>query len=353
MKALCFYDIEDIRYEEKQEPVITKETDVIIEVKFAGICGSDLSRYRKLGPLTPGNIFGHECAGKVVEIGNLVSEVQVGDDVAICPAMTCGECEACRSGYYAACDKLLVIGAKEPGGFAKYVKLPQENVLKLSSNITYKEAAFVEPSAVVLHGFFKTNIQPGKSVAVYGCGTIGLLAVQWAKIFGAEKVYAIDLDKKKLALASELGADVTVHPNDNESTYEQLMHVTNNIGVDLAIEAAGSAKTSAEIFGAPKKGGEVLFLGIPYSDINMSRFYFERIVRQELSVYGSWNAVSAPFPGREFDTTLHFLKEKKLLVEPLISHCVPLNMGPEMFHKITNGEESAVKVMFDLEKADQ
>src|SRR5699024_2616294 len=212
------------------------------------------------------NIYGHECSGVVEEIGNNVSNVQVGDRVAVCPQLKCGECEACKSGYFAACPRLLVIGAKVPGGFASYTKIPAENLLILPENVTLEEAALIEPSSVVLHGLFQTKLQPGKTVAIYGCGTIGLLTCQWAKLFGAEKVVAIDLDLAKLELAKELGADEVITPEEGTSTYSKLMELTKDEGVDLAIEAAGSAQTSEEVLAAPKKGGEVLFLGIPYSD---------------------------------------------------------------------------------------
>ncbi|MFD1064911.1 galactitol-1-phosphate 5-dehydrogenase [Oceanobacillus locisalsi] len=350
MEALTFYGMEDLRYEQREKPVLQKEDEVIIEVKYAGICGSDLSRYKKIGPLTPGNIFGHECSGVVTETGRKVTNVQAGDRVAVCPQLPCGKCEACQSGYFAACPDLLVIGAKKPGCFASFTKMPAENVLILPDHVSFEEAALIEPSSVVLHGLFQTRMQPGKTVAVFGCGNIGLLACQWAKLFGADKVVAIDIDADKLQLAQELGADEIIQPDKSVSTYAQLMQLTNDAGVDLAMEAAGSVQTSEEVFAAPKKGGEVLFLGIPYSDIMLKRFYFERIVRQELTVRGAWNAVSAPFPGREFTTTLQFLREGKLKTKPMISHYLPLQEGPDIFHKITSGKEKAMKVLFEVGK---
>jgi L-iditol 2-dehydrogenase len=347
MESLCLYGIQDLRYEESPQPTIEQNDEVIIRVRNAGICGSDISRYKKLGPVTPGNIWGHEYAGEVVEFSDNITDLHVGARVAICPALYCGKCEYCRSGYIAACPDLLVTGAKVPGGFATYVKVPRENVICIPDSVSFEEAAFVEPSAVALHGLYKTNLQPGYSVAVMGCGTIGLLAIQWAKIFGAEIVYAIDIEKEKLTIANQVGADVLINPKDG-NTFEQIMTFTNRSGVDLAVEAAGSPYTSSQIFALPKKGGEVVFLGIPYGDVLIERFYFERIVRQELKVYGSWNAVSSPFPGREFHTTIHHMNTGQLQVKPLISHRVPLKRGPEMFERIISNKEVFTKVMFEL-----
>ncbi|MGE6719886.1 galactitol-1-phosphate 5-dehydrogenase [Peribacillus frigoritolerans] len=347
MESLCFYGIQDLRYEESPPPTIEQNDEVIIRVRNAGICGSDISRYKKLGPVTPGNIWGHEYAGEVVEFSDNVTDLHVGARVAVCPALYCGKCEYCRSGYFAACPELLVTGAKVPGGFASYVKVPRENVICIPDSVSFEEAAFVEPSAVALHGLFKTNMQPGYSVAVMGCGTIGLLVIQWAKIFGAERVYAIDIEKEKLTLAKQVGADVLINPKDR-NTFEQIMTFTNGHGVDLAVESAGSPITSAQIFALPKKGGEVVFMGIPYADVPIDRFYFERIVRRELHVYGSWNAISSPFPGREFHATIPCMNTGKLQVKPLISHRVPLEMGPEMFERIISNKEVFTKVMFEL-----
>src|SRR5690606_37626601 len=192
----------------------------------------------------------------------------------------------CRKGELSRCKKLTVIGARHPGAYAEYVKLPAENIVPLPDNVDFDTAALIEPSSVVAHGYYRTRIQPGAEVAVMGCGSIGLLAVQWAIIFGAKKVYAIDIDDKKLELAKQLGADVTIN-SLQAPPHETLLELTNGRGVDLAVESAGSPITSAQVFALPRKGGEVVFLGIPYADINIERFYFEKIVRSELTVYGS------------------------------------------------------------------
>lgn len=346
LKALNLYGVEDLRFEENTpKPVIEDLNDVIIKVKSVGICGSDTSRYRKLGPYVEGMTFGHEFAGEVIEIGKGVTNVKVGDRVAGCPAFVCGECDYCMKGEPARCEKLSVIGAYRPGAYAEYTKLPATHVIPLPDTVDFDTAAMVEPSAVVAHGFYRTTIQPGAEVAIMGVGSIGLLAVQWAKIFGAKKVYAIDIDDKKLAIAKELGADVTINSLEKPA-HEQILEHTNGRGVDLAVESAGSPITSAQVFALPRKGGEVVFMGIPYADINIERFFFEKIVRNELTVYGSWNAISAPFPGKEWSSTIHYMSTGQIKSAPMISHRLPLKEGPATFQKITNREMDSVKVIF-------
>ncbi|ASN04573.1 galactitol-1-phosphate 5-dehydrogenase [Virgibacillus necropolis] len=345
MRSLNLYGKQDIRFEESSEPVIENANDVIIKVKAVGICGSDISRYNKLGPYVEGMTFGHEFAGEVVRVGSEVDGIKVGDRVAGCPTFYCGRCASCQKGELSRCEELTVIGARHPGAYAEYVKLPAENVIPLPETVDYDTAAMVEPSAVVVHGFYRTSMQPGAEVAVMGCGNIGLLAIQWAKIFGAKKVYAIDIDDSKLEIAKEVGADVLINSLEFPA-HEQILTHTDGKGVDVAIESAGSPVTSAQVFALPKKGGEVVFMGIPYADITIERFYFEKIVRNELTVLGSWNAISSPFPGKEWSTTIHYMSTGQLNVKPIITHRLHLAEGPETFDNIISRKGSYGKVLF-------
>lgn len=345
MRTLNLYDEQDIRFEESQKPVIETGNDVIIKVKSVGICGSDISRYKKLGPYVEGMTFGHEFSGKVTAVGEYVIGIKRGDRVTGCPAFYCGKCKSCQKGELSRCENLHVIGAWRPGSYAEYVKLPAENVIHLPDNVDYDTAAMVEPSSVVAHGFYKTSIRPGAEVAIMGCGNIGLLAVQWAKIFGAKMVYAIDLDDTKLEIAKEVGADFLINSAE-KPPHEQIAEYTESKGVDLAIESAGSPITSEQVFALPKKGGEVVFMGIPYADITIERFYFERIVRNELRVLGSWNAISSPFPGKEWSSSVHYMSTNQINVKPMISHRLKLEEGPETFDNLINHKGKYVKVMF-------
>ncbi|PXW86718.1 L-iditol 2-dehydrogenase [Streptohalobacillus salinus] len=345
MKSLKLYGKRDIRYEEATKPAIEKQDDVIVKVKAVGICGSDISRYMKLGPYEEGMIFGHEFSGVVEKVGRAVVQLKPGDRVTGCPALYCGKCESCKKSEYARCEKLTVIGSTYPGAFAEYVKLPAENFVKIPADVDFDAASMVEPSSVVIHGLYKTMMHPGAEVAIMGSGNIGLLAVQWANIFGAKKIYAIDIDNEKLAIAKALGASATINPKDGP-VHEQLMTLTEGRGVDVAVEAAGSIVTSAQVFSLCKKGGSVVFLGIPYGDVNVERFYFEKIVRNELKVYGSWNAISAPFPGKEWETSLQFMASGQLKVDGLITHRLSLKEGPEIFEQIANKVPGIGKVIF-------
>ncbi|EIA20495.1 galactitol-1-phosphate 5-dehydrogenase [Listeria fleischmannii] len=345
MKALKLYGKRDLRYEEADMPVIEKPDEVLLKVKAVGVCGSDISRYSKLGPYISGMIWGHEFSGEVIDTGSEVTNVKKGDRIAGCPALYCGECEYCKKSEFARCEKLTVIGARHPGAYAEYIKLPSENVVKIPDELDYKAAAFVEPSAVVVHGYYHTNLQAGDDVVVVGAGNIGLLSIQWAKVFGARRVIVIDIDDAKLKEAKELGADFTIN-SLKENPLDVIPSYTDGLGADLVVEAAGSPITSAQVFAYAKKGGGVVFLGIPYADISIERFYFEKIVRSELTIWGSWNAISAPFPGKEWQTTVHFLANGQIRVKPMISHRLSLQKGPQVFEDIYHKKEFFGKVMF-------
>lgn len=346
MKALRLYGARDIRYEETEEPMIKTDTDVKIRVKSVGICGSDLHRYAALGPYVEGMVWGHEFSGEVVEVGAAVKAFAVGSRVTASPALYCGECDSCKQGKYAQCHKLSVIGAYRSGAFAEYIVMPEENVVSIPQNISFDAAAIIEPSCVAIHGFYNANgIKAGDCVAVMGCGTVGTMAIQWAKIMGAGRIIAIDINERKLQRAQDMGANEVINVS-HEDVYKRICELTGDKGVDVAVEAGGTAQSSADVLVLPGKGGKVIYMGIPYSDIMIKRFAFERIVRNELSIVGTWNAISGPFPGKEWQTCIHFLGQKKLQTEPLISHRLPLSKGSEAFMMAINNDEYYGKIIF-------
>lgn len=345
MKALKLYGVRDIRYEDAEMPVIKEDNDVVVKVKAAGICGSDISRYRLLGPYIPGMIWGHEFAGEVVEIGKSVTNVKPGDRVCACPVVFDGIDYYYQKGEYNRSDYNQAIGAKRPGGFAEYICLPSQNFVPIPDNVSFDSAAMIEPSTVVLHGLYRTSLTPGDSVVVIGAGgSIGLLSIQWAKAFGASKVIAVDVDANKLELSRKAGADVLLNALET-NVEEEIAKNTDGLKAHLVIEAAGTPHTAAEVFAFARKGGEVLFLGIPYGDVAIKRYYFEKILRSELRVLGSWSNVSAPFPGREWPTSVAFFANGTINTDVIITHRVTLSEGPAMFERLMERKELFGKII--------
>lgn len=347
MKALNLYGIKDVRYEEVYNPVVEKENDVLIKVHTAGICGSDISRFGKIGSYNPGLTWGHEFSGTVVATGNGVTTVKSGDRVTACNCFPCFQCDYCKQGKYARCTDLKVLGGHKKGAFAEYIVMPAENVLKLPELMDFDTASFIEPSSVVVHGMWQVDIKAGSSVAIVGCGTIGLLAVQWAKICGAGEVYAFDTDKEKLAIAEKTGATATfcVQDDDHLALFQQKSF---NAGVDVVFESSGNAAGIASSLLLAAKGGSIVLLGIPYGNVALPRLNFEKIVRNELKVIGSWNSISAPFPGKEWQTSIHYLSTGQIDVAPLITKKIPLSDVPSVLPALFNREEFFVKVLINV-----
>ncbi len=149
--------------------------EVLVAIKAVGICSSAIPRFLKGSPSTEFRILGHECTGQVVELGEEVTSVKVGDRVAIMPVVPCGKCDFCRSGEYSLCENFIRIGTRINGCFAEYVNISPDNLLRLPSSVDYETACVLEPSAIALHSVKRAGISPGDRVCVFGCGSIGLL----------------------------------------------------------------------------------------------------------------------------------------------------------------------------------
>jgi len=348
MKALNLYGKQDVRFEEVPMLKLERDDDVIILVKTAGICGSDVSRFGKIGSYHPGLTWGHEFAGVVVDVGKRVSTVKPGDRVVACPCFPCFDCEYCGQAQYSKCSKLQVLGGHHKGAFAEYVSVPAANVVSVPDELGFDEASFVEPSAVVVHGLDQVTIKAGSSVAVVGCGTIGQLALQWARIYGAGKVYALDTDPTKLDVACGAGANAGFDVTADGFT-ERFAQQTQGRGVDLVIESSGNAAGIISSMNLARKGGTVLLLGIPYGDVAFDRTSFEKIIRNELTIRGSWNSLSAPFPGREWETSLDYMKKGLLKPSLLITHRIKLQEAPDIFPKLYGREFHFIKVLIEID----
>lgn len=348
MKALNLYGKQDVRLENVSPLQIEQDDDVIIHVKTAGICGSDISRFGKIGSYNPGLTWGHEFSGVVAQIGRAVTSVKPGDRVVACPCFPCFTCEYCRQAQYSKCIDLRVLGGHRKGAFAEYVRVPAANVVTIPDELGFEEASFVEPSAVVVHGLNQVSIGPACSVAVVGCGTIGQLALQWARLYGAGAVYALDTDDRKLNIASIAGADAVFNVTAADFS-ERFKAAIPDKGLDLVIESSGNAAGIIHSINLAKKGGTVLLLGIPYGDVEFDRTSFEKIIRNELTVQGSWNSLSAPFPGKEWKTSLDYMSKGLLKPSLLITHRINIEDVPDIFPKLHTREFHFIKVLIDMQ----
>lgn len=268
MKAAVFYGKGDLRVEERDLPQL-KQDEALVRVHACGICGTDahiFSGDEGAAETPAGTVLGHEFAGEIVAVGDAVTGFSVGDRVCIDPNKLCNECYYCKSGVGHFCESMIGIGTTVDGGFAEYCVVPASQVYCFPQELSYEAAAMTEPVSCCLHGIDLCNIRPGSTVAVLGCGMIGLLMLQLARLSGASMLIAIEPIEQKRKVAIELGADYAFNPMEDDFM-EQLSKVTNRIEtviecvgrtntVGMAIEIAGNAST-VMLFGLTAPGDEV------------------------------------------------------------------------------------------------
>jgi len=345
MQAAVLHAPGDLRVENVPVPENLDQGEILIKVMAAGICGSDIDRVMHTGTYSFPLIPGHEFSGIVEATGGADGDFGKGDKVVVAPLMPCFKCEQCLGGHYSLCDYYSFLGSRTNGGFAQFVKAPAMNVLRMPENIKFTTGATIEPAAIALHGINLLTIRPGDAIAVIGCGAIGFFAIQFAKISGAALVIAIDIDAEKLDLAKAAGADHCIDASTTDAI-DAVKKITEKKGVDFALETAGINATREQCLEIVKKRGLVLLYGTAHSDVVFSPAAFEKVIRYELVIRGSWNSYSVPFPGREWFTILNYLKNHRIDANPLISHVFELSEAPGVFEDLHHRKLKSHKVVF-------
>ncbi|MCB1329200.1 MAG: galactitol-1-phosphate 5-dehydrogenase [Maritimibacter sp.] len=333
MKAAVLHAPADLRVEDVADPGAPGAGEVVVKIAACGVCGSDIGRVMDTGTYSFPTIPGHEFAGTVEAIGAGVADFAPGDRVAVAPLMPCFACEACARGQYSLCDDYDFLGSRRDGAFAQYLTAPARNVLKVPDGVSLDAAAAIEPAAIILHGIHKVDLSLGDAVVVVGCGALGYFALQFAKLSGAQPLIAVDVDEDKLALARDVGADVCINPTKTDAL-EAIRAATGGRGVALALEAAGNDAGRDLAILACAKQGKVVLYGTAHGEVKFTKAAFDKIVREEVEVIGSWNSYSVPFPGKEWFDIIGLLAASRLDVEPLITHRLGLDAAPEVFRKL-------------------
>jgi len=264
--------------ENVDEPTITNhDNDVLIKVKRAGICGTDMHIYswdawaqHRMGAKLP-MITGHEVAGTVVEVGKNITTVSEGDLVSAETHLACGKCYLCRTGRKATCQNSVILGVDTNGVYADYAILHEENAWVNDPNLPLEVAAVLEPLGNAFHTVLpEHNIEDivGKKVLVTGAGPIGLFTIALCKQIGAEEVYATEVNPMRIDLAKKMGADRVINPIE-EDTYKEVMDLTNNMGADVLLEISGHSQALKDGLRSLVPGGRVSLLGIFDKDVTM------------------------------------------------------------------------------------
>lgn len=264
MKVALMTDIEKIEFATRPMPK-PKRGEVLVKIEYVGICGSDIHYYEhgRIGDfiVEPPFVLGHEAAGTVVELGEGVKGLAVGDRVALEPGKTCGHCEFCKTGRYNLCPDVVFFATPPVDGvFAEYVAHQEDLCFKLPDSMSSLEGALIEPLAVGFHAANQGKAQLGQKAVVFGAGCIGLVSMMALKAKGLSEVYVVDIMPKRLEKAMQLGASGVI--NAKESNFiEEAKRITQGKGFDLAIETAGSEITARQAIESAKKGANIVLVG--------------------------------------------------------------------------------------------
>jgi L-iditol 2-dehydrogenase len=333
MKALVKYasGVGNIGIREMPDPT-PAAGEVKVKVKYGGICGTDIHIYHDLYKNNPPVIMGHEWSGVVVELGDGVKTLKLGDRVTGIPAAyTCGHCRYCLEGHIFLCPDRLSFGSGRNGGFAKYTVLGEKAIRKLPDNVSYKAGALSEPLACMVKAVeFMSNIIAGDVVLVTGPGPIGLLAAQLARAEGGYVVLAgTDVDAERLEIARTLGIDLTV--NVQRDNVDQILKgLTNGYGADVVLECSASPAATRMALQVLRKEGRLTQIGLHEHPFELDVL---QILMKDLTVRASFaSSLEA------WDRAMVLLGQGKVQTEPLVSDILPLSEWEKGFEKINKRE---------------
>ncbi|MFU8792886.1 MAG: L-threonine 3-dehydrogenase [Acholeplasmataceae bacterium] len=305
---------------EKDVPSELKPNEVLVKILATSICGTDVHIYKwdrwSQGRIKPPLTVGHEFSGQVVALGNAVSTIKIGDIVSAETHIVCGVCEFCREGQGHICKETKIIGVDTDGCFADYARMPAENLIVDRTGIDPKYLSIQEPLGNAVHTMLHFNIT-GKTVAVVGCGPIGLMGVNIAKAVGAAKIIAIEVNDYRLALSKKLGADICINPL-KENVIKRVLEETNGLGVDVITEFSGNKQAIEDAFKYIKNGGKMSMLGITESNVEVD--LSKDIVFKGITIYGvigrlmfkTWHQVHGLLAGGRLD------------LDQIVTHTLPL-----------------------------
>jgi len=313
--------------------------DVLVRVRATGICGTDIHLYKGQAvgalpelpiPFTPG----HEFSGDVVEVGEKVDGIEVGDRVSAEVVVSCGRCYYCKTGRAILCENIREIGIDIDGSYAEYVSVPSQNIHNIPSNLSYEQGALIDCLSSALRPFERINIGIMDTVAILGTGPIGLLQIQIARALGFGKIIAADVNPRRLKLAEELGAAVTINARE-KNVVKEVLDVTDGLGSDVVIESAGSPVTTAQSLHICRKDGQVALMGITTEKSLIDSLL---IVSKALNMFGIWD-----YTWLTFERSIALISSGKVDVNAIVSHKLPLEDVVKAFDLIQKGE--AVKVI--------
>ncbi|MDD6069225.1 MAG: galactitol-1-phosphate 5-dehydrogenase [Clostridiales bacterium] len=319
MRAYVLNDIGKLDFMEVPKPV-PREGEVLVEVKAAGICGSDVPRIFINGTYHFPTIPGHEFSGVVREVRDKVHKDLIGKRVGIFPLIPCMKCTPCKERKYEMCIHYDYLGSRRDGGFAEFVAVPARNVIELPDSISFEAAAMLEPASVGIHALQGIDISKAKTAAVFGPGTIGLLTAQWLRVLGISDIFIVGTNDGQRQMVKELGFDRFYNCNEVNAV-QKIEEETDNEGIDLVFECTGYASVLNDCLRVARRGGDIVVVGNPHGDVQIPRDIYWQILRKQLHLIGTWNSSFVPEEMEDdWTRTLEAIATGKLQPERQITH---------------------------------
>ena len=344
-KAAYMHGTDKMIIKEIDVPEIKKD-QVLVQLEYVGICGSDVHYYHsgRCGSyevdLNEDFMLGHECAGTVVEIGEDVTSLQVGDRVALEPGITCGTCEFCKAGKYNLCPDVVFLATPPVQGcYEEYIAFPENMCFKLPDNVSTKEGALIEPLSVGFHAANQGNVQVGDTVVILGGGCIGLVTLLSCKAHGAGKIILADIVDARLEKAKELGATHVINSKEVD-VKEEIARLTEGRGVDIVFETAGSPVTIAQTPFLVCKGGTIVLVGISaQEEIN---YNFAQIMDKEATIKSVFRYRNI------YPKAIAAVASGAIDVNNIVTHEFDLEHIQEAFEEAVNNKTDLVKAVIKI-----
>lgn len=363
MNAWTLHDINDIRLEDVPIPEIT-ETEVLLKMKAVGICGSDIPRIYKTGAHRHPIIPGHEFAGIITAVSDGDDQSLIGKRVGVFPLIPCGACPACQGRNYQLCRNYNYLGSRCDGAFAEYVAVPKRNLIELPADVSYEAAAMLEPLAVATHAIRQIGPSVSDTVLVIGLGTIGLLLCMVLMEAGVRQILVVgnkEFQKHKIA---QIGVDTANYcDSSSHAIADWVREHTEGLGADIVFECVGKNDTYCQAIECAGIRGSIVLVGNPYADMSLHKDLYWKILRNELTIKGTWNSSFAmklqedtsPIGTKadgiateaadDWNYVLKRLSANKLQPEHIISHHLTLEQLETGLHIMRDKTEDYGKIM--------
>lgn len=345
MKALVFVGPRDMQYLDVPTPQ-PQEGEVRIHVKAVSICGSDSGGYKGGSAMrTPGLIMGHEFSGVIDKLGAGVTDLQVGQRVGTVTNLFCDNCRDCADGLQNVCVNRAIIGTTMPkygpypGAMADFVIAPAKKIIPLPDHVSFHEAALAEPLSISLRATKHVKDIAGKTVAVFGAGPIGLLAMQCLRARDAARIIAIDVVDARLDMAKECGATHVIN-SKKEDLYQIIEDMTSGGGVDVLFDAVGAPETVNAGVEIIRCGGTVVWIGLAVPKFELD---YKHAVCKEIDFQCSYMYTT------EMEEGIELIASGKMDVAKIITGVYPMSEGAKHFELIAKGESNDVKIILTNE----